>query len=263
MTGDVKTQRRYNSSRRRAQAAQTRGEIIDIASRRFLADGYAATTLSSIARGAGVSVETIHKAFGGKAGLVRAIWMKGLEGAGRVPAEQRSDAARATITDPRELIRQWGRLASEVAPRGSPILLLLRGAAATDPQLAAVLADAEEQRLRRMEVNARTLFERGQLRAGMTLERARDVLWTYSSPELWELLVVKRGWTPEQHGDFVAAGIIAALLPDANGSHSERPEVESADPPSTEADMGDKGPGSKSGGKKPKGGGKAGDKKKK
>jgi hypothetical protein len=61
----------------------------------------------------------------------------------------------------------------------------------------------------------------------------------------------------------VASGTIGTLLPPAAGSHREGAEVESAHPPFTEADMGDKGPGSKSGGKKPKGGGKAGDKKKK
>ena len=191
-----------------------RNEIIEVASRRFFRDGYAATTLSSIARDAGASIETIHKAFGGKAGLVRAIWTRGLEGVGPIPAEERSDAIRASTTDPRELVRRWGELTSEVAPRGAPILLLIRSAAASDPQLAAILVDADEQRLRRMEENARTLHERGQLRPGITLERARDVLWSYSSPELYDLLVVRRGWSPEEHGAFVGRGIAAALLPD-------------------------------------------------
>ena len=36
--------------------------------------------------------------------------------------------------------------------------------------------------------------DRGLLRAEITLEEARDVLWTYSSPELYELLVIRRGW---------------------------------------------------------------------
>jgi len=215
MAQEVKTQRRqYDSSRRRAQAAQTRDEIIEVARRRFLADGYAATTLGSIAQDAGVSVETIHKAFGGKSGLVRALWVKGLEGAGPVPAEQRSDALRASTTNPRELIKGWGRFISEVAPRGAPIVLLIRNAAAVDPQMAELLAETEHQRLRRMEDNARTLHERGQLRPELSLEQARDVLWAYSSADLYELLVIKRGWSPSEHAAFVARGTIAALLPD-------------------------------------------------
>jgi hypothetical protein len=37
-------------------------------------------------------------------------------------------------------------------------------------------------------------------------------LWAYTAPELYELLVGKRGWTPERFGTFVAEALIAALL---------------------------------------------------
>ena len=204
--------RRYDSTARRARADQSRAAILNVARERFLRDGYAATTLSAIARDAGVSVETIHKAFGGKAGLVRTLWQKGIEGAQPVPAEERSDAIRAAETDPRQLIRAWGRFISELSPEGAPIVLLIRSAAEADPQMASLLAETERQRLHRMEENARTLYERGQLRPGISLQRARDILWTYSAAELYELLVRKRGWSPEEHGEFVASGIIAALL---------------------------------------------------
>jgi hypothetical protein len=39
------------------------------------------------------------------------------------------------------------------------------------------------------------------------------VLWTYSSPELYELLVIRRGWSVERYGRFIADSMIAALLP--------------------------------------------------
>ena len=53
--------------------------------------------------------------------------------------------------------------------------------------------EVDGARLIRMEDNARHLYERGDLREGVTLAEARDVLWTYSSPELYELLVLRRG----------------------------------------------------------------------
>lgn len=34
----------------------------------------------------------------------------------------------------------------------------------------------------------------------------------YSSPELYELLVIGRGWPTERYGTFVSQGLIAALL---------------------------------------------------
>ena len=39
------------------------------------------------------------------------------------------------------------------------------------------------------------------------------MLWTYSSPELYELLVLNRGWPAEGYATFIADAMIAALLP--------------------------------------------------
>jgi hypothetical protein len=79
--------------------------------------------------------------------------------------------------------------------------------------MGALLEDLDRARLARMEHNARELFERGDFREGITLEHARDILWTYSSPELYELLVLRQGWPLERYGRFVAEGMIGALLP--------------------------------------------------
>jgi AcrR family transcriptional regulator len=212
-TAPVKTRRRYDSSRRRQQALRTREAILEAARRLFLKGGYAGTTIASIADAADVSVETIYKGFGGKPGLVRAIAEKGLEGVGPIPAERRSDEMRTLERDPSKVMHGWGTFTTEVAPLAAPIGLLVRTAAATDPEMAALLEELDHARLVRMEHNARQLFERGDFREDVTLEHARDVLWTYSAPELYELLVLRQGWPLERYGQFVAEGMIAALLP--------------------------------------------------
>jgi AcrR family transcriptional regulator len=208
----VKPRRAYDSSRRRQQAQRNREGVLDAAERRFLDRGYGVTTIATIAEDADVSVETIYKGFGGKAGLVRAIWDRGLAGEGQVPAWQRSDEMRSREQDARTIIRHWGTLTMEVAPRVAPILLLIRAAATTDPEMAALQDEVDDARLTRMEGNARPLHKRGDLRKGVTLRQARDVMWSYSSPELYELLVLRRGWSLERYGDFVARGLIAGLL---------------------------------------------------
>src|SRR5579864_8222748 len=124
----IKPRRRYDSARRAEQARQTRNAIIETARRLFLRDGYAGTTIAAIAVEAQVSVETIYKAFGGKPGLVRAICDAALAGAGPVPAETRSDQLQAHEPDPRKIVRGWGELTVEVAPRIAPIILLVRSA---------------------------------------------------------------------------------------------------------------------------------------
>jgi len=184
----------------------------------FLSGGYAATTIAAVAATAHVSVETIYKGFGGKPGLVRAIVEKGLAGEGPVPAEQRSDLIRDTEPDPRRILAAWGAFTAELGPRVVPILRLVKEAAHGDSQIADLLDEISAARLARMTLNARGLAEAGHLRPGITVDQAADVLWAYSSPEVYELLVISRGWPAARYGSFVVQGLIAALLP-AEGSN--------------------------------------------
>jgi AcrR family transcriptional regulator len=209
----VKPRRRYDASGRRRQAQSNRERVLAAARELFLSAGYAATSLAGIAEAADVSVETVYKAFGGKAGLVRAIYEQSLAGSGAVSAEQRSDEMQLRESDPHMIIEHWGRLTREVAPLVAPVLLLIRDAAASDPEMARLYAEADDARHARMADNARRLHAIGGLRPGMSVEETTDVLWTYTSTELFELLAVRRGWSPERFGTFVANGVRAALLP--------------------------------------------------
>jgi AcrR family transcriptional regulator len=211
-TRTVKPQRRYDARHRQERALRNRDRVVEAAQRRFVHDGYAATTIASIADDAKVSPDTIYKAFGGKPGLVRAIRAKALAGDGPVPAETRSDELHTRGLDGREIIAAWGALTAEVAPRVVPVLLLVRAAAATDREVETLLEEMDADRLRRMTDNARRLRAGGHLRRGVTLRRAADVLWTYSAPELYELLVIRRGWSPPRYGRFIADAMIDALL---------------------------------------------------
>lgn len=209
---NVKSSRAYDASRRREQARQAHSRIIDAAERMFLRDGYSATTVHAIADAAGVSADTIYKSFGGKPGLIRAIRDRALAGEGPVPAEQRSDEIQQRESDARTILGAWGAFVAELAPRGAPILLLIRDAAATDAGVRALRDELDADRLKRMTDNARRLRDAGHLRHGISLAHAADILWSYSSPELYELLVIRRGWTPDRYGRFVADAMISALL---------------------------------------------------
>lgn len=208
----VKAARSYDSTRRQERARQSRERVVGVAARLFLAHGYAATSVAVIAEGSGVSVDTIYKTFGGKPGMVRAIVAWALKGEGPIPAELRSDLLQAEEPDPRKIIAGWGRFVTEIAPRASPILLLARSAAGTDPELVPLLEEIDASRLRRMRANARRLHRAGHLRPGITAAAAADVLWTYSSAELYDLLVQRRGMPLNRYGEFVTDAIIAALL---------------------------------------------------
>lgn len=211
-TEPVKPRRAYDASRRRARAGDNRRRVLDVAERRFLADGYAATTLGAIARDAGMSVESIHKSFGGKAGIVRALWDRNLRGTAATPAEERSDALSASERDARRLIEGWSRFVAELAPRGSPLLLLVKAASASDPELAALVDEIERARLARMATNARRLLATGQVRDGLTVAHVRDVLWLHTSAEQYDLMVQRRKWPIERYVRFISDSTIGALV---------------------------------------------------
>jgi AcrR family transcriptional regulator len=212
---DPQVKRRpYDRTRRRERAARSRDAVLDSAHRRFLADGFSATTISSVADDAGVSVDTIYKAFGGKPGLVRALCERALAGAGIVPAERRSDEMQAAAPDPATLLHGLGTLTTEVAPRIAPLLLLLATAADTDTDVAQLRAELDTARLARMTKVATVLAGKAPLRADLSVHEAAQVMWTYSSPELYQLLVVSCGWSPDRFGRFVGDALAAALLPD-------------------------------------------------
>jgi AcrR family transcriptional regulator len=221
-SGDVKPRRRYDSTRRQAQAAQTRQDIVAAALDLFLQRGYAATTMASTAQAAGVVVETIYRAFGGKAALFKAVVEAAVAGGAAraaVPPEQRP-AVRAMIQepDPRRLLELHAATQPGIHARAGPLYRVLVEAAAADPELAAVWTQLEAQRLDGMRRIAQRLSDGGVLRPELSVEEAADVLWTMNSLAVHDLLVLQRGWTPERYRDWLAATNARALLADSQPS---------------------------------------------
>jgi AcrR family transcriptional regulator len=202
--------RNYDASGRRARAEEIREELVETARGMLLADGYASLTIPNVAKACGVSVESVYKRFPGKPALVRAVVQRALEGIGPIAAETRSDALDAA--DLAALLRGWGRLTAEVAPRVAPILLLLEAAAGHDAELAALARELDHDRRSRMATNAARLADAGQLPTSLDIEAATDILLTYSSPQLYDLLVLRSGWDLQKYADFVSVGITAHLV---------------------------------------------------
>ncbi len=205
--------RRYDAARRRKQAQRTRAQVLAVARCRFLSDGYASTSISEIAAESGASVETIYKSFGGKARLVKAVFDAGLAGEGPIPSEELANRLSAEERDLQVRLRAFGSLVAEIGPRVAPLALLVRDAGTRDAELDAVWRRLNEERLARMAIHAERLYGEGSLRPDLAVEEVRDVLWTYSSPELFDLLVLRQGWDVERFGHWVGEAYVAALLP--------------------------------------------------
>ncbi len=214
MSQDVKRKRAYSSTTREQQARRTRRAVVDAAHDSFLRRGFAATTIPAVAESAGVSVQTVYKAFGNKAALAKAVFDVAIAGDDeQVPVVERTAlSAVRQEPDPHRMFERYGVFLATVAPRHVPVQLVIRDAAASHREAAEVWTNLQEERLQGMTMFARTLRDRGHLRRGVTVAAARDALWTYNSAELFDLLVLQRGWSPRRYGRWVADALVAALL---------------------------------------------------
>jgi len=214
MSPPVKPRRRYDSSRRQEQARDNRWAVLQTARQLFLEHGFAATTMPAIASAAGVSVQTVYNAFGNKPRLAKAVFDVAIAGDDQpVPMLQRASLGRVRdAPDARTRLRLYGEFLAEVAPRHVPVQLVIRDAAASDPEARVVWAELQAERLKGMTMFARDLHDDGHLRPGVSANEARDVLWTCNSAELFQLLVLERGWPPERYGRWVAEVLISALI---------------------------------------------------
>jgi AcrR family transcriptional regulator len=210
----VKTSRRkYDGSGRRQRAEHARERILAEALRLFLAKGYAGTTMPSIAAAAAVSVETVYKAYRSKVGILRELHARALAGSGTVHAERRSDDMRAQTPSAELIIENWARLQIEVSPLVVPVLLLIRAAAASTTDARELRDALNADRHARMRHHAVFLAEAGYLRPGLTTEHAADVMYAYTAPELYEMLVLQQGWALDEYRGFMARSLRAGLLP--------------------------------------------------
>ena len=204
--------RSYNSERRRAGADRTRAAVLTACRELLFRDGFQATTVRAVAELAGVSAITIYKVFGGKPGMVKALWDITLAGDDEpVPMADRpqiQEVLRATETDPK--LRLYAAYVRGIHERITPLFTLLTHAGT---EVAEVLETAERERLTGVTAFIAHLDEIGAL--GPDADRAylTDSLWALAGPQLYTQLTAGRGWSADTYEEWLATTLAATLLP--------------------------------------------------
>lgn len=212
------SKRRYNSPRRQAQAEATRQDLLKAAERLFTANGYAATTLATVARDAGVSLATVTSVFGTKLALLNALIATTVRGSDTPAPLSERDWWRAALEerDPKRLIERYAANIRRIHQRTTDIFAIVHGAATVDPEIATLRRDLADGRLRDSHEVALALADRKAIRPGITIDRAADVIWALVSAELYRLLAIERGWEPDDYERWLATSLYDALLPNAD-----------------------------------------------
>lgn len=205
---DRKGRRRYDSLRRDAQARETRAQIARAARELFVSRGWAATTVRDVAREAGVSVPTVYSAYGGKAGLTRAI---------ADAADLTADAAHmageleAAEGDPPRQLAAMAAYDRRLFERAGDVISLVREAGRTEPELAEAYAQAR-RRGDQTRVRVFDSWPPGTLRTGMDAAEAVDVYAALCNVDVYTVLTAERGWTPARVERWWSAALARELL---------------------------------------------------
>jgi AcrR family transcriptional regulator len=200
--------RAYDSSARKAAAAETRRRVLQAAGTQFAKRGFEQVTVAELATEAGVAVPTIFALFRSKAGVLKALMREALFG-GRY--ETLVEKALAS-NDPRERIRMAASITRTVYDSEKAETSLIRGAAVLSRELKAIEREGERQRFERQEPTIALLFRKRQFARGLDVERARDIFWALTGRDLYRMLVLDRGWSSDDYEKWLADLLVRALV---------------------------------------------------
>jgi TetR/AcrR family transcriptional regulator of autoinduction and epiphytic fitness len=208
----VAVKRSYVSARRETQARETRQSILDAALSHFVAHGYAATSMQTIADQAGVAVQTVYAAFGNKRELMRQLIEATITGDDDpTPITQKAES-RAVAAEPDVRLRAQldAALSRTIVQRVAPIVRVAEEAAASDPELATTMETVKAARRREMLDSARLLAGPEGLR--LDPEEAAATLYVLYSPQVADMLMRDHGWSPQRYEAWLARMILEGVL---------------------------------------------------
>ena len=186
--------RRYDNRGRAGAAQVSRARVLHAARDLFVANGYTRTTIADIAREGQVSPQTIYSSFGGKAALLKGAYDITLAGDDQdVPMRERPEfqrLGRAGTTD--ELLAGYAALARSIMTRLGPMLPLIYGTRAVEPDLDELALTAAQERRFGARAFATHAVAGGFLRPGLDADVAADLIWVPNAPETY-LLMTRSG----------------------------------------------------------------------
>jgi AcrR family transcriptional regulator len=215
MTKSNPPKRKYDSTRRQAQAEETRRQILAAAHKLFMERGYAGATIEAIATEAG-GPQTIYAVFKNKGRILVSLinFLSASRAEERTPLLQR--AGPQAVAHERDQHRQLQMFAQVVANNlegNASISEIILVAAKTDQDIEKIMQQLIKQRRQHMAVAVQQIASNGPFRENMDEEYATDTVWTLTSPEVFLLLTRDLGWPKEKYAQWLSDILVRVLLP--------------------------------------------------
>lgn len=201
-----RVKRQYHSPARAAAAEGTRAAILAAARRLFAAGGFAATPIESIAREAGVAVQTVYAVFGTKRAVLESL-LDDLDHQADPGAYRRAMDSGSPAQQRKEVVRFLSRLFT----RGSDLINAARAAGAGDPALRDLARKGLARHRRGVREIVREWSRAGVLREGLGATDAEDTLNAITSYAIFAELR-DAGWSARRYERWLDDAITRLVL---------------------------------------------------
>jgi len=216
MTKPKSPKREYDSTRRQAQANETRRQILEAARKLFMERGYAGATVEAIAAEAGVAAQTIYAIFKNKkrilVSLMNVLSANGIEDNTPMP-ERAGPQAVSQEHDQRRQLQMFAQVVANNLAQVAVVSEIMVNAAKTERDVDRILQRLNNQRLEHLKFAVQQIAPNGPFRENVDKAYATDIVWTLTSPEIFLLLTRDRGWSKEKYAQWLADTLARVLLP--------------------------------------------------
>ena len=179
---------------RKEKAAETRQRMLDAAHERFTSSGYAQATMTDIARGAGVAVQTLYFTFHTKAELLGEVFERAVTGDGTPPPLQEWHRAAEAAERLEDALRLWASGVARIVARVAPLRPVFDGVG-PDEDVSALWARGERLREEGYGAFFDGLIARHRLAPGADRDELLDVALVLVGPVGHRGFVEDRGWS--------------------------------------------------------------------
>lgn len=194
-------------SYRQQQAEATRQRIADAAQVLFARDGYAVTSMESIAQAAGVATRTVYAAFGAKRAILNVICERWLERAG---ARELAGTVLAAA-DPRSRLRGAATWLTTLYSTDFDVARILDAALDED----AATRDLLHAKLRGRNRVMDALIASVSADLVIPLADAQAIYRAFAAVGVYGALVEDADWSRQRFEGWLADTLVAQLLPSA------------------------------------------------
>jgi AcrR family transcriptional regulator len=200
--------RTYYSELRTQQSQETRTRILASAKQLFESKGFDEVTIDEIAISAQVSSPSIYAIFKSKRGILFTIMDEALA------VEQRTELVEQVYQEisPQRKLKIAAQIARQLYDAEKKQLSLLRGVSIVNPQLKKLENEMEKRRYKRQQESIEALGKADVFKEGVSIIKARDILWALTGRDVYRMLVVERKWSSDEYESWLSEILIWNLL---------------------------------------------------